>query len=262
MKDKDDGWRGSKGRGKGIPSVVVCDPTRGDIVMFDDADLHAENVHAVVACTAQGDVEDEHKSESVDGDSEKYGSLLLLLESEFALDAQYGMQRLVTLANTEFINAETKGSVAEAIVFDADSDAAERLRRSFLRHLNSEVLRLAALRVLASTLELAKTQKRGTTTLEVPVDFTSRHWGLVLAALAYTDDLEEIERAEATLSIKCLRLLLELDSATTVDSYIRGSLLPFLQGSYREACEANDGRLQREARGMLSSLDIHWTEIC
>jgi len=252
-----------KGRGDGIPSFIVCDPTKGfctEEQNVDDEVLNIEDVHAVVKYIPRADNDEEHKSESVDGDSAKYSSLLMLLESDFAQDTQYGMQRLVTLANSEFVNSEYKGSVAEAIVFNVDSDSAERLRSSFLRHLNSEVLRLAALRVLASTLELAKMHMRGKNTVEV--DFASRHWGGLLTALARNTEVEEIERAEATLSIKCLRLLLSLDSTTTVDSYIRCSRLSYVEDSYRQASEANDRRLEREAKGMLSSLDIHWTEIC
>ncbi|CAJ1945282.1 unnamed protein product [Cylindrotheca closterium] len=256
----------SKDREDGIPSFIVCDPTKGfygedgEEQKIDGEESKVEEAHIVVAYTAQARNNEEQKSESVDGDSAKYSSLLQLLESDFGQDNQYGMQRLVMLANNEFVNSESKGSVAEALVFDIDTDSAERLRRSFLRHLNSENLRLAALRVLASTLELAKMQMRGTT--EIKLDFTSRYFRALLEVLgAYNKEVEEIERAEATLSIKCLGVLLSLDQTSTIESYVRKTLLSYIQAAYHQACEANDRRLQRETKGMLSSLDIHWTQI-
>eukprot|EP00526_Cylindrotheca_closterium_P014803 CAMPEP_0113644762 /NCGR_PEP_ID=MMETSP0017_2-20120614/23566_1 /TAXON_ID=2856 /ORGANISM="Cylindrotheca closterium" /LENGTH=274 /DNA_ID=CAMNT_0000556405 /DNA_START=56 /DNA_END=880 /DNA_ORIENTATION=+ /assembly_acc=CAM_ASM_000147 len=263
VKDHGDDWRYSKGRGDGIPSVIVCDPMKGlcaEEQKIGDEEEKVEEVQTVVECAAQAYNNEEHKSESVDGDSAKYSSLLMLLESDFGQDNQYGMQRLVTLANGEFVNSESKGSVAEALVFDVDTDSAERLRCSFLRHLNSEVLRLAAFRVLASTLELAKMQMRGTNAIKL--DFTSTYWrGLLEVLGAYNKEVEEIERAEATLSIKCLRVLLSLDQTSTIEYHIRNTLLSYIQTAYHQACEANDRRLQREAKGMLSSLEIHWTQV-
>ncbi|KAL3932862.1 MAG: hypothetical protein SGBAC_010648 [Bacillariaceae sp.] len=245
----------------GIPDFIVCDTLNG--FYAEEEQKKIGQAHTVVEYAAQTfNNGEEHKSEgSVDEDSAKYSALLMLLESDFGQDNQYGMQRLVMLANSEFVNSETKESVAEAIIFDADTDSAERLRLSFLRHLNSELLRLAALRVLASTLELAKMNTRGTKAIQL--DFSSRYWrGLLEILGAYNKEVEEIERAEATLSIKCLRVLLSLDKTSTIESIIRNSLLWYIQTAYNQACEANDRRLQREARGMLSSLDIHWTEIC
>lgn len=262
-KDLGDAWPYSKGRGEGIPSVIICDPTKGiyaEDQKIGDEQAAAEKYHTVVECNTQAYSNEEQKGESVDGDSAKYSSLLMLLESDFGQDNQYGMQRLVMLANTEFVNSEHKGSVAEALVFGVDTDSAERLRLSFLRHLNSEGLRLAAFRVLASTLELVKMQMRGTNAIKL--DFTSRHWrGLLEVLGAYNREVEEIERAEATLSIKCLRVLLSLDQTSAIESYIRNTFLSYIQTAYLQACDANDRRLQREAKGMLTSLDIHWTQI-
>jgi hypothetical protein len=247
-------------RTSSVPTVITCWPeTSGEEQKYNEEDL-----------------------DSVD----EFKVCLDLLESKLYEDNRYGIERLMKLVNSELVNSKKSGSIAHALLCGDSSKAeTERLRNVFLsyfcesinphtsrdsfdedesseessrysdfeesagRHMGS--LKLPALRVVASTLELlAGLEKK-----ENKVDLSSTFWRRVLGSIVGMLEVVSVRSIEATLSIKCIRLLRKLEPKT-IDPYIRYSLLPLVLHAYQFGISGGDRMLVRESERLLKPLGV------
>lgn len=244
-----------------IPSMITITPSPTG-KNGDDLDECKENEEHGEAKVADFDLvidcasyENERKDEGKEVEEADYQSLLLLLESEIDEDSRNGMKWLVHLANSEFVNMTQQGTIAGALVYGditTHGDSTERLRSVFLKYLCSKELRLPALRVLTSSIELIQGLQR---TKIREVNLSSYFWTDAFEILANNLADEEIGRAGATLSIRCLRLLLSLDP-NTVGPFLRYSMLPYFLNAHDTAAQEKDRRLGQESTTILSLLGI------
>jgi hypothetical protein len=239
-----------------IPVMITCGPQGypGEEHKLEEEEKE-EEFDLVIDCAPQNYAEEQKGEEEAAAEKEEeYGSFLLLMESEIHEDNRYGMQRLMQLANSEFVNLKQNGTIAKALIcgdYTSNYDCAERLRGVFLSFLSSQVLRLPALRVLASSIELIISLER----TPCKVNFSTRFWRATFETFANILEDEEVERIEATLSIKCLRLLQTIDP-TTINPFIRYSMLPYILNAHHIATIERDRVLQRESTKLLSLFGI------
>jgi hypothetical protein len=250
----------SRSKRSRIPAMITCGPQGypGDEHKLEEK-AKEEEIDLVIDCAPQNYAEEQkgegEEEEAAAAEEEEYGSFLSLMESEIHEDNRYGMQRLMQLANSEFVNLKQNGTIAQALIcgdYTSHYDCAERLRCVFLSFLSSKVLRLPALRVLASSIELIISLER---TKPCDVNFSSRFWRATLETFANNLEDEEVERIEATLSIKCLRLLQTIDPPT-INPFIRYSMLPYILNAHHLATIERDRVLQRESTKLLSLFGI------
>jgi hypothetical protein len=240
----------------------------------------------MICCQPHNRNSEEHK---VCDDLDPFGEIdvcLELMESGLYEDNRYGMERLVKLVNSELVNSKKRGSIAHALVCGASNYIeADRLRTVFLtyfcetgvsgesrveeeeekaedsstysdleeaagRHMGE--LKKPALRVLASTLQLIANLER---MKENNIDISSNFWRHVLASMAGMTEVVGARRVEVTLSIKCLRLLLQMEP-TTMSPYIRYTILPYVLHAKEFGVSKGDRILARESEKLLNSLGI------
>ena len=202
-------------------------------------------------------VQEEYKDQDNDDDEEdNFGYMLKLLESEFYNDNRDGMYQLMQRANTELVDSSRHDdSIAQNLLLPDDVPpgrhaagkeqiintkdgsgggrvyklaTAARLRFVFLRLIATESLRLPALRVLVSTLELVQKTSRGEkSSYYDTIDYSSQFWRQILITITKNLENKDIHRLEAALSIKCLRLLYTMNPSV-IGPYVRYTLLPYI----------------------------------
>lgn len=211
-----------------------------------------------------------------------------LLESHYFEDSRHGIERLMNLANYELVNSIGNGSIAQALVCgDSNNRSSERLRSCFLTYFchtkssgsmdcllvsdsdssssesgttYSEVgdsfsllgsLKVPTTRILASSLELVCSQYKFK---EAKLDLSSEFWTKILASIAQTMECISEHRIEASLSIKCIRLLRNMEP-TTIDPFLRYSLMPFIVHAREFGTSERDLGLVRESELLLDGLE-------
>jgi hypothetical protein len=223
---------------------------------------------------------------------DEFMTCLDLMESGLFEDNRYGIERLIYLVNSELVNSKKTGSMARALVGEgAGERQTERFRAIFLTYIcttnaksrggfdglldsdsdssrtSSEfsscysdiggslgcarTLQVPAMRILASSLELVASDY---TLEETKLDLTSRFWTLVLASIAQVMEVANMRRIEATLSIKCMRLLQSMEPST-IDPFIRYSLMPFIVHAHEFGLSAGDKGLTRESKMLLDAVN-------
>lgn len=270
-----------------IKSVFQSHFLRGgshDAAKMTDGLVHRVSmVPIAITCGAECHVEEQKHCD--DDSLDELRMCLALLESGLFEDNRYGMERLMKLVNSELVNSKRIGSVAHALVCgDSGILETERLRNVFLayfcesnichecqdtdtdsddststcsglaeyagRHLGA--LKLPALRILASALDLVVMMEK---TEENLVDLSSIFWIRLLGSMAEMTEVVHSRRIEATLSIKCIRLLRSMQP-NTIDPYVRYSLLPFVLHAHGFGTTRGDRMLVREAAKLLKPLGI------
>jgi hypothetical protein len=217
-------------------------------------------------------------------------SCIGLLESEMNVeDCRFGMERLMKLVNSELVNFKKEGSVAQALVCGTEVGCryyeTQRLRKVFLscfslhaslfydQGISSDSssadytddsssltgshnalleLRRPALRILASSLELVSMLDDSVVST---VDLSSTFWVAILGSMAEMTEVVSDCRIEATLSIKCIRLLYTMQPKT-MEPYIRYSLLPYLIHAHEFGKKKGDRMLLREVDKILKPLGV------
>lgn len=211
-------------------------------------------------------------------DNEFLGFLNLL-----EIDHAHGMERLIRLVNSELVNFKQENSIAESLVCGTElgcHSETERLRRILVACLSNSTfrryddgdwsqssdeysdltsmtgsvqgLRLPALRVLASCLELVAMLPNGK---ERHVNLSCPFWSDILGGLADSTEIVAESRAEATLSIKCIRLIHEVQPKM-MEPFIRYSMLPFIVHANEMAHLEGDRMLLRETTKLLKSFNM------
>ena len=115
---------------------------------------------------------------------------------------------------------------------------------------NNGALKLPALRVVASSLELLASLEVAE---ENKVDLSSPFWTEIFRTISYY--LANVRSIEATLSIKCIRLLRKLEP-DTIDPYVRYTLFPLVSNAYQFGISRKDRILIREAERLLKPLGL------
>ncbi len=197
---------------------------------------------------------------------------IILMENELCIvDCRIGMEMLVMAVNSELVNLKKQDSIAQAIVCGTEvgyKSETERLRNLFsscfpehaykrrshehVRVTDLNNLKLPALRVLASSLELVSMLDAN---FVREIDLTSMFWVTLLRSMTETVQFVAESRLEATLSIKCIHLLYKLQPST-MGPYIRYSLLPYLLYAFEFGRENGDRMLLREAKTILKHFGI------
>lgn len=201
----------------------------------------------------------EEKKQADEDSLDEFHICLGLLESRDYDENRGGLERLIYMVNTELVNsAKVNESIAHVLACGgAQCDDNRRLQTAFLSYFcNEEIfglaspevrieanfdkdyieedldepagkhngaLRLPALRVLASSLELLASTKGKIQNL----DLESTFWKLVIASLSNMVENVEARRMDAALSIRCLRLLRQVEPPL-VSSLVRYSLFPYI----------------------------------
>lgn len=162
------------------------------------------------------------------------GYFLTLLESESHEENRNGMFLLMQQVNTDLVESKRNESIAQILLLPDAADStkdkrhvyklvtASRLRFAFLRFLASESLRLSALRVLVSSLQLVEITNESD-----KIELSSHFWKHVLGIVSKNIQNREISVLEASFTIKCLRLLHSMDPER-IEPYVRYSLLPYI----------------------------------
>jgi hypothetical protein len=250
-------------------------------------------VPLVVSVLPESCCGDDEKLGDDDLDSvDEFMTCLDPMESNMFEDNRYGIERLIKLVNSELVNSKKTGSIAQALICGGAGDRhKERLRATFLTYIcttneksgdffdglldsdsdssrtSSELgschsdiggsfgftvtLKVPAMRILASSLELIASQYK----LEGPrLDLSSKFWTMVLASLAQMMEIVNLRRIEATLSIKCIRLLRSMEPST-FDPFIRYSLMPFVVHAHEFGTSVGDQGLIRESKMLLDGLN-------
>jgi len=237
----------------------------------------------------RGGIDSKHSQDSQDDDNSlhSFQTCLSLLESDYNRnDCRTGMERLIKTVNSELVNFKKEGTIAMALVCGVDlgcRSETERLRKVILacfsenasafykRGISSDSssasdsyenstltdsygclmdLKLPALRILASSLDLIAMLGPS---VHSQVDLSSTFWMLILGSMSEATEVVAESRIEATLSIKCFRLLHQMQPKT-MEPFIRYSLLPFLMHAYGFGKEHGDRMLVRETERLLKPL--------
>lgn len=115
-------------------------------------------------------------------------------------------------------------------------------------------LKIPALRILTSSLNLVTMDKEATHN----IDLSSSFWVTLLGGMTVLGKIDKGNRLEAMLSIKCIRLLHRLEPAT-MKTYIQYSVLPYILDALESGKEYRDRALVREASSMLEQVGIQQT---
>ena len=232
--------------------------------------------------------EDEKLGESDIDLVDELMACLDLLESNYFEDNRHGIERFMKLVNYELVNSVGHGSIASALICgDPSNRSSERLRSIFLTYFchtkteysmdsllgsdsdssssesgasYSEVgdafslmgnLKLPATRILASSLEMVWSQYKYE---ESNLDLSSQFWTKILASITQTMESISEHRIEASLSIKCIRLLRNMDP-TTIDPFLQYSLMPFIVHAREFGTSEGDLGLVRESKLLLDGIE-------
>jgi hypothetical protein len=115
-------------------------------------------------------------------------------------------------------------------------------------------LKLPALRVLVSSLELLSRTKRTVSSSSSDViDLSDWFWKTMVAYLTESLEVFNIERVETALCVKVIRLLKSIDSQT-MDPFIRNSVIPFITNIKDYGRSSGDKMLVRECDRLMKSM--------
>ena len=266
----------SKGFGLGSPGTP-----------FDDSQLISKPAAVFSAISVHHNDVEEEKERFDDDSLEEFKITLALLESTDFDENKQGMERLVCIANSELVNSIIcPWSIARLLTEEVpkQNHDAQRLQAALLTYFcdlntlglspiallqsgeclsddddslastNNENagkhngrLRLAGLRVLASSLQLlASTHDH-----DGKVELESPFWKLMIQSLSNILEAPNSQRIEAAFAVKCIRLLRELEPES-IDSVVQHSMLPYVLHA-RDFGRHNRCRmLVREAEALLA----------
>ena len=186
---------------------------------------------------------------------------LTLLESESHEENRNGMFLLMQQVNTDLVESKRNESIAQILLLPDEVDrtkgkshvyklvTASRLRFAFLRFLALESLRLSALRVLVSSLQLVEITNESD-----KIELSSHFWKHVLGIVSKNIQNREISVLEASFTIKCLRLLHDMDPER-IEPYVRYSLLPYILHIVQKMGPRNRFLMQ-QCKSLLSPLGV------
>lgn len=218
--------------------------------------------------------------------------LRLLENKELFEECRLGMEGLMKIVNDELVGMKTQDSVSQALVYGLEigcHSETKRLRRIFLscfarksfdfsddglfsdssesgdssistnfhQDLSSlgpahmAQLKLPALRVLTSSLNLFVMVEQN----DCSVDLSSFFWVSILNSMSSFREVDQSNRLEAALSIKCMRLLHQLDPKP-MNAYVRYSVLPYILQAHEYGRTRRDRMLVREASTVLEQVGI------
>jgi hypothetical protein len=235
----------------------------------------------------------EEKKQADEDSLDEFHIFLGLLESRDYDENRGGLERLIYMVNTELVNsAKINESMAHVLACGGpQSDDNRRLRAAFLSFFcnkdhtgvsspevvgieaaysdddrdvrlmdadfdqaggkHNGALRLPALRALTSSLELLASSKG-----EGPkLDLESNFWKLVITSLSNMVENVEARRIDAALSIRCLRLLWQVETPL-ISSLIRYSLFPCILHAKDVGNQTRYRMLVKEVDALLGTMGL------
>ena len=200
-------------------------------------------------------------------------------------DNETGMKRLIGIVNRDLINSQNiEGTVAEMLVFEDNKTAfAHEFRSLFLSFIcdlpslifgdrdeedddgcssycsevedstgrHSGILKLPAFRILTSVLQLAASSHENFESRTM--NLNSIFWKAVFGAISQMLENLGTRMIEASLSLKCLRLLRSIDPKP-VEATVRFSLLPHILQAQEYGAKIGNKMLMKESGLILKEL--------
>ena len=246
-----------------IPLIISCGPAQDDD--FDE-------INSL----------DDHLSEH-----DVSASCLSLLESDDYGDIRIGMEHLLILVNGELVDSKLEDSIASALIFGTDDEDGykSRIRNMFLSFfcpmedsrqdqdirnrdthdgpsrdetsLDSDMtgstarlkmsLRLPALRVLVSSLELCSRDRNQT------INLSDGFWQSILGYMTESLKNGKTQGLATAMIVKCFRLLREIQPQT-MEPYLKYSLLPSILHIKENGHSSRDKMIVRECDRLLKCL--------